>query len=207
MPGWNRPITPWRFSPVRSSRILVLPFLSIGSLSEGTSGMPRQVMNGEPNKVTVGGGTPRRVHSRPKAAMARGWARKNAGSFQTLVSSSSRSSGVGRRLRVRDDLRRRRIGDQAVIAVVDDFVFLLLLHLLDQQAQLFLNLIVGMAVEIGDAGLDVENRGDGVQRIFARLRLRNRRRFRGRSASRSRAGLHSTSASVSAVPSLTRFRR
>ncbi len=40
--------------------------------------------NGEPNSVTVGGGTPRRVHSRPNAAIARGCARKNAGSFQTL---------------------------------------------------------------------------------------------------------------------------
>jgi hypothetical protein len=54
----------------------------------------------EPNSVTVGGGTPRRVHSRPKAAMARGWARKNAGSFHTLVISSSRSSGVGAPVRV-----------------------------------------------------------------------------------------------------------
>ena len=62
--------------------------------------MPRQVMNGVPNRVTVGGGTPRRVHSRPKAAMARGWARKKPGSFHTLVSSSSRSSGVGGPLRV-----------------------------------------------------------------------------------------------------------
>jgi rhodanese-related sulfurtransferase len=34
------------------------------------SGRPRQVMNGEPKMVTLGGGTPRRVHSRPKAAIA-----------------------------------------------------------------------------------------------------------------------------------------
>ncbi len=98
-PGWNRPTTPWRFSPVRISRILVLPF-SIGTLSEGISGMPRQVMKGEPNRLTVGGGTPRRVHSRPKAAMARGWVRKKPGSFHTLVISSSRSSGVGGPARV-----------------------------------------------------------------------------------------------------------
>ncbi|KAF4278210.1 hypothetical protein CNMCM8686_000461 [Aspergillus fumigatus] len=57
--------------------------------------MPRQVMNCEPNRLTVGGGVPRRVASRPKAAMASGCVRKKAGSFQTLVSSSSRSSGVG----------------------------------------------------------------------------------------------------------------
>jgi len=36
------------------------------------AGDPRQVMKGDPNIVTVAGGTARRVHSRPKAAMARG---------------------------------------------------------------------------------------------------------------------------------------
>ena len=100
-PGWNRPTTPWRFSPVRMSRILGLAVVSILTLSDGTSGTPRQVTNGVPNNVTVGGGTPRRVHSRPNAAMARGWARKKLGSFHTFVSSSSRSSGVGGPVRVR----------------------------------------------------------------------------------------------------------
>lgn len=48
---------------------LVLPSAT-GTLSEGTggiSGMPRQVRNCEPNRLTVGGGTPRRVHSRKSA--------------------------------------------------------------------------------------------------------------------------------------------
>jgi len=70
-------------------------------LSDGTNGTPRQVTKGVPNRVIVGGGTPRRVHSRPKAAIARGWARKKLGSFQTLVRSSSMSSGVGGPFRVR----------------------------------------------------------------------------------------------------------
>ena len=65
------------------------------SLSQGTSGMPRHVTNGDPNIVTVGGGTPRRVHSRPKAAIARGCAKKKLGSFHTREMSSSMSSGVG----------------------------------------------------------------------------------------------------------------
>ena len=69
--------------------------MSIGSLSLGTSGTPRHVRNGAPNRWTTTGGTPRRVASRPKAAMARGWAMKKAGFFQTSVSTSSRSSGVG----------------------------------------------------------------------------------------------------------------
>ena len=62
--------------------------------------MPRHVMKGEPKRCTVGGGTPRLVASRPKAAIALGWARKNAGFFQTRLRSSSRSSGVGVPLRV-----------------------------------------------------------------------------------------------------------
>src|SRR4029078_7551658 len=94
-PGWNSPTTPCFFSPVRSKRIFEVPLLVSGTLSDGTSGRPRQVRNGEPNSVTVGGGTPRRVHSRPNAAMARGCARKNDGSFHTLAIRSSRSSGGG----------------------------------------------------------------------------------------------------------------
>src|SRR5262249_831454 len=71
------------------------------SLSEGTIGTPGQVGNGEAKRFVVGGGTPRRVHSRPNAAIARGWARKNAGSFHTRASRSSMSSGVGGPERVR----------------------------------------------------------------------------------------------------------
>jgi hypothetical protein len=43
-PGWNKPTTPWRLSPTRSRMILVLPS-STGTLSDGISGMPRQVRN------------------------------------------------------------------------------------------------------------------------------------------------------------------
>jgi hypothetical protein len=96
--AWNTGLEeaddPLLFSPARTSRILLVsdPFVPpIFTLSEGTSGTPRQVRNGVPNKVTVGGGTPRRVHSRPKAAIVRGCARKKPGSFHTLVRSSSRS--------------------------------------------------------------------------------------------------------------------
>src|ERR1035438_937391 len=93
-PGWNNPITPCLFSPTRSNRILVFPPSPFGfdcpstcNLSVGISGIPRHVRKGVPNKVTVGGGTPRRVHSLPNAAIAVGWAMKNDGSFQPLVSS------------------------------------------------------------------------------------------------------------------------
>ena len=60
--------------------------LLISSLSQGTSGTPRQVMTGAPNRLIVTGGTPRHVHSRSKAAIAFGWATKNAGFFQTRAS-------------------------------------------------------------------------------------------------------------------------
>src|ERR1035438_5267073 len=85
--------------PGRNRRISVVSAFT-GSLGHGTNGIPRQVTNGEPNMVTVGGGTPRRVHSRPKAAIARGCARKKLGSFHTRAMSSSRSSGVGAPCRV-----------------------------------------------------------------------------------------------------------
>ena len=139
------------------------------TLSDGMSGIPRQVMNGEPNSVTVGGGTPRRVHSRPNAAMARGCARKNAGSFQTRVINSSRSSGVGAPARVatRDDLLA--LLQQAVVGVVDELVLLPLLQHLDQDAELLAHLVHRAAIEIGDPRLDVDGRGDGAERVLARL--------------------------------------
>ena len=76
--------------PVPSSSgqaVLTMPVLAPVS---DLIGMPRQVMNCEPNIVTVAGGTPRRVHSRPKAAMASGWARKKPGSFQTRAINRAR---------------------------------------------------------------------------------------------------------------------
>ena len=86
--------------------------------------------------MTVGGGTPRRVHSRPNAAIARGWARKNAGSFQTGEISSSRSSGVGAPRAGLDPLLGGDVVEQAVVLVVDQLAFLPLLDRLDGQAEL-----------------------------------------------------------------------
>jgi hypothetical protein len=80
--------------------MLVWPSGLTASLSVGINGIPRQVTNCDPKMLTVAGGTPRRVASRPKAAIAFGWARKNAGFFHTSVRSSSISSGVGVPFRV-----------------------------------------------------------------------------------------------------------
>src|SRR5688572_26471907 len=87
MPGWKRPMTPRFRSPVRSNMMSALLPLSF-ILSHGTSGRPRHVRNDAPNSVVVGGGTPRRVHSRPNAAIAFGCMRKKAGSFHTVLIST-----------------------------------------------------------------------------------------------------------------------
>src|ERR1700722_15339926 len=94
-------MTPCLRSPTRMRRIFDLDTLPVTwILSVGIKGMPRQVRKGLPKRVTVGGGTPRRVHSRPKAAIVRGCARKKDGSFHTFVNNSARASGVGEPLRV-----------------------------------------------------------------------------------------------------------
>jgi hypothetical protein len=66
-----------------------------------------------------------------------------------------------------DSHPRRDIGQNAVIRVEDELALLALLDLFDQQAKLFLDLIVRLVIEIGDAGLDIENGRDRVQEIFA----------------------------------------
>ena len=55
---------------------------------------PATVRNCDPKSETVGGGTPRRLHSRPNAAIADRWVWKKPGYFHTFVISWSRSSGV-----------------------------------------------------------------------------------------------------------------
>ena len=70
--------------------------------------------------------------------------------------------GVGGPLPRGDSHRRRGIGQNAVIRVVDELAFLALLDLLNEQAKLFLDLIIGLIVEVGDAGLDIENGRDRV---------------------------------------------
>ncbi len=133
------------------------------------SGMPRQVRKGEPKMVAVGGGTPRRVHSRPNAAMARGCARKKAGSFQILRQELVEIVGGGSAFARLHAGLRRDVVQQAVVGVVDQLMLLPLLHLLNGKAQLLANLVVGMAVEIGDAGMHIDDGGDGAERVLARL--------------------------------------
>ena len=101
--------------------------------------------------------------------MARGCARKNDGSFHTLAISSSRSSGVGAPLRVLMRMRRRGVGEQAVVLVVDELALLALLHLLDEEAELLLDLVEGVAVEVGHARLHVEHGRHRVEEVLARV--------------------------------------
>ena len=68
-------------------------------------------------------------------------------------------------------MRRRGVGEQAVLLVVDQLALLALLHLLDEQAELLLDLIEGTAVEVRDARLHVEHGGDRVEQVLARVLL------------------------------------
>ena len=63
------------------------------------------------------------------------------------------------------------VGEQAVLRVVDQLALLALLDGLDGQAQLLLDLVVRAAVEVGDAGVDVEHGGDRAQDVLARVLL------------------------------------
>jgi hypothetical protein len=68
-----------------------------------------------------------------------------------------------------DALLVGHVGQQAVVGVVDELGFLALLDRLDGEAQLLLDLVVGAAVEVGDAGVHVEHGGDRVEEVFPRL--------------------------------------
>jgi hypothetical protein len=56
---------------------------------------------------------------------------------------------------------------QAILAIVDQLAFLPFLHNLDRQAQLFRDLVVGNAVEIRNARVDVDHRVDGAEHVLA----------------------------------------
>src|SRR6266436_4584580 len=59
--------------------------------------------------------------------------------------------------------------EQTVSAIVDEFAFLALLDLLDDETKLLFDLVMRAAVHVRDPGLQVENRGHGTQCEFARL--------------------------------------
>ncbi len=79
--------------------------------------------------------------------------------------------GRGRAGQREDALLVRDLGQQAVVGVVDQLAFLVLLDGLDGQAQLFLDLVMRAAVEVGDARVHIQNGGDGVEEVLARLLL------------------------------------
>lgn len=67
---------------------------------------------------------------------------------------------------VPDFLRSDDVMKQTIILVVDQLGFLLFLHLFDQETNLFLNLVNGIALQIRDAGLNIQHGGDRVHGIF-----------------------------------------
>ena len=60
---------------------------------------------------------------------------------------------------------------QAVLGAVDQLEFLAFLDRLDGQPQLLGDLVVRAGVEVGDPGVDIEQGGDGAQRVLARAGL------------------------------------
>ena len=61
-----------------------------------------------------------------------------------------------------------RIGQKAIFWIIDQLGFLLLFDLLGQQTELFLNLIIGMIIQIRNARLNIEDGSDRIHRVFAR---------------------------------------
>src|SRR6201995_3313746 len=74
----------------------------------------------------------------------------------------------GRSAAYRDLEGRINIVQEAVIGVVDELGLLALFHLLDRQPELLSNLVVRMAKQVGDAGVNVHHGRDRTERIFAR---------------------------------------
>jgi hypothetical protein len=113
-------------------------------------------MKGEPNSVTVGGGTPRRMREKKRRLLP-----YPGNQFVEIVGRRRTLAGL-------DLHRRMRVGEKAIFRIVDEFGLLPLLHLLGQQAHLFLDLVVRVIIEVGDARLHVEHGRYRIHRIFAR---------------------------------------
>ena len=75
-----------------------------------------------------------------------------------------RRAGAGR-----DAHRRRGAREEAVVGVVDELALLALFHHLDEDVELLADLVHRAAVQIGDAGLHLQRRRDGAERVLARL--------------------------------------
>jgi len=77
-------------------------------------------------------------------------------------------------------LAGRDIFQQAVFGIVDELAFLAFFYVFHGEAQLFANLIIGIAVEVGDASVDVEHDGNGAEGVLAGLFFVVEKAFRQR---------------------------
>jgi hypothetical protein len=68
-----------------------------------------------------------------------------------------------------DALAGRDIFQKAVVWIIDEFAFLIFLYVCDGEPQLLAHLIAGIAVEIGNASVDVQDGGNSAEGVFARL--------------------------------------
>lgn len=66
-------------------------------------------------------------------------------------------------------LRGNGIIEETILLVVDQFTFLALLDRFNRQLQLLLDLIMGITVEIGNAGMNIDRCGDSAENVLTGL--------------------------------------
>ena len=123
-----------------------------------------------PSTSTLSGRCPRVLHSRPNAAMARGWARKNLGSApaaeQLVQVVGGGRAGVGL-----DALLVVGVVQQPELAVVDQLVLLALPQRLDGQPELLLGLVHRLVVRSATRRVDPQHGLRDAQLVLARRAL------------------------------------
>ena len=148
---------------------------------------------------------PRLLHSRPNAAMARGWARNSRGpaprrqQFVQVVRGGRPGAGL-------DPLGEVGVVQQPEVRVVDQLVFLAFPQRLDGQPELLLDLVHRVVVQVRDPGVHPQHGLGHAQLVLARARARSRRRCRAARSRRSCPAVISMSASPLAVRRLARVR-
>ena len=141
------------------------------SLSQGTRGTPRQVMNGRAEHVHHYG---RHAAAGALTAERRDGARVRQEERGLLPDAGEELVEVvgrgGPAARV-DVHHLVDLVEQAEVGMIDHLPFLALLDALDRQTDLLAQLVDRLVEQVGDAGVDPDDRLDHVQRELLRLRL------------------------------------
>ncbi len=103
---------------------------------------------------------------------------EESGSFHTLASSSSMSSGVGGPVLVCSRWERSALCSRPMSGLLMSSCFLALAQGLDGQAELVLDLVHRVVVQVGDPGVDLQHGLRDAQLVFPRGQPRSRRTYR-----------------------------